>query len=907
MDSILTAPSGQEIAAKHHQRVDVDPFLEGNEELVLTGLANVPSESLDGRKHHNPWIDDEKKDWRWDSDKRKFIDRDSTYRTVYDGVSIKMFGNCDKSHHGEAVNAVAEYLIATTAATLPPPGVAKSPRRSAAEKKAAAREKAVAKARNAEPPRARDYHSELRRHVEGSDPKNGWTQGQDIPGPRILSELKLLAEKKGLLKHGVIAVRDALNVIAGVGAVYLKADIAINGTAKSVSRIGVPMYAPDAKISGLNLCSPHHLRSVKPDSSDSEKQWVKGRNEYGCKSGLFMPHEVEQGVANRPVFPRPNDKVLLVSGWKDQALAMHLVEKGLLEFDVVIGLSASSIAGHEHWFVDCDVTFAPDLDNEGVGTAKAIGNSLDGIAKSFSIAWTGDRITAKHGRDLRDALAAGGIERVVKAFAAREAYQEKELPRPAADSEPATSADKSGPIVTDAPWLRNTVSVDNEGGGTRTHIKNLQVLVEEVTNRFPDKLFSVGNQLFADQGTEHPWLLKNPTTLFAFMKRAGNVDWNSRHAGAVTQGEFFEELKTRVPRFESIEIRPHFPPIARIKYLCNTSIQPGNGDRLAELLGRFEPATMLDMELLKAFTVTLLWGGPAGRRPLFIFAADRPGSGKSTAVELLTSIVGEVLSVGRTTDGEAIRRRILSEGAIGKRVIFRDNAKGKVDSEDYESLITSSTISGHRMFSGEGCKPNYFTWAISANTPSVGDDISQRAVFVRIGMAKYSGTWLREAKTLIDSHRDEIIADIKGFFETPRSELGLANRWGDWSHDVLSRLNSPEEVFRLIASRQRESNEDLEVAQDIMAELDRLMATLGYRNDQAAFIESEALSEILSPVIGSGRFSARGISRFLNLKIKGGLIERLVQYKTKSHRGFVWRGSTAFENTAPAMDFEVRK
>lgn len=136
---------------------------------------------------------------------------------------------------------------------------------------------------------------------------------------------------------------------------------------------------------------------------------------------------------------------------------------------------------------------------------------------------------------------------------------------------------------------------------------------------------------------------------------------------------------------------------------------PEPSGRLGLLLDFFCPATPVDRELLKAFFLTLFWGGPPGSRPAFLITGpeDDPfqgrGIGKTKVSEVAAELAGGYVDVSPNDQIADVKTRLLSDEARAKRIIRLDNVKSlKFSHADLEGLITSSGISGKMLYRGEG-------------------------------------------------------------------------------------------------------------------------------------------------------------------------------------------------------------
>ena len=99
------------------------------------------------------------------------------------------------------------------------------------------------------------------------------------------------------------------------------------------------------------------------------------------------------------------------------------------------------------------------------------------------------------------------------------------------------------------------------------------------------------------------------------------VEWKERGADIVNKSEFLAYLRQTAIRYESVESAPHEPPMTGHFYI-HPAIPNGNPHALDELLKRFHPATKEDGLLIGAYLMTLLWGGPYGQRPAFLFTGE---------------------------------------------------------------------------------------------------------------------------------------------------------------------------------------------------------------------------------------------------------------------------------------------
>src|SRR5262249_62173197 len=102
--------------------------------------------------------------------------------------------------------------------------------------------------------------------------------------------------------------------------------------------------------------------------------------------------------------------------------------------------------------------------------------------------------------------------------------------------------------------------------------------------------------------------------------------------------------------------------------------------------------------------------------------------------------------------------RLLSDGALGRRVVRLDNLKqADFGWADLERVLTSPTLNGHRMFKGDGARPNTLVWALTANGASLSRDLAQRCIIIQLNRPEYEAAWKAGTLQLVREHRWEIL------------------------------------------------------------------------------------------------------------------------------------------------------
>lgn len=384
-------------------------------------------------------------------------------------------------------------------------------------------------------------------------------------------------------------------------------------------------------------------------------------------------------------------------------------------------------------------------------------------------------------------------------------------------------------------------------------------------------------------------------SIMAYLKNhLGRIDWVNG-PGFVSEAEFCAELKRVGTNYSTIELLPHEPLIEGIYYACETP-EPGDGTFLEELLDFYSFETPHDRQLMKAKILSDFAGLPPGTKPVFVIASDEGrGVGKTKGAETSAALAGGVLAVCAGDPISEIKKRLLSPEGQTKRSVLIDNVKTDNFSwADLESLITAQTISGHRMYSGEGDRPNTLTYVITLNGVNLSEDMAQRCVIIKLVRGEYSGSWYEDITWFIGEFRDKIIADIVGILRAEPTQLDQYSRWATWEKHILSKLENPADVQALILERQGEANTDrLEagIIEDYFAEklaahgYDLLTDKIRIRNTIVGEWFNEATNQ---------RLSTPKVTSQLKQMAKERQIRRLSPEPGRTHgRCFIWTGPNA--------------
>lgn len=417
-------------------------------------------------------------------------------------------------------------------------------------------------------------------------------------------------------------------------------------------------------------------------------------------------------------------------------------------------------------------------------------------------------------------------------------------------------------------------------------------LVHEHTNGWPRR---IGNALFVHDPHHGICWLEKPPDLFGWLQRdCGIVEWH-RGCGYPSKDELFSELRRTATAYQAIEYLPHYPPIPRHYYACEIP-PPGNGEALSELLAKFSPETDVDRLLIATMFATVFWGGQGGARPAFVIISDSGrGAGKSKLTDMVAHLAAGLIDVAPHEKSDIIRQRLLSPDGLDKRIVRIDNVKSlKFSWAELESLITSPVISGKRMYVGEGCRPNTITWLLTLNGVSLSTDMAQRTIQIKIARPQHTGAWESNVLAFIDKNRSQLIADLLGFLQIEESTpLQTNTRWGAWEESVLCRLENAAEIQKVVATRCRSSDTELEEAEEIEGFFHGRLEELGYEAEVSrVHIPTKIAAGWYREYTNDRHKTTIACSKILSQFCEEGRCRKMRINPTRTYgRGFAWNGS----------------
>ena len=559
-----------------------------------------------------------------------------------------------------------------------------------------------------------------------------------------------------------------------------------------------------------------------------------------------------------------------------------------------------------------------DNDKPGRVGAYSLARVAFGTAQEVKVVFPDGETTETGGKDVRDLLNENhlaGIDYQETVSQLIEQAQNAKPFRPKPEKkQKGEKISKSKLDFTLTNFEQKEIEVeDSEDGETEiirvpAPMSAIQQKLHRITG---DKLKRCGSMLFAhEDGTDNEvhTLIKSSQLTGYVGTESGNPPILFTTSGYHNASEIHHEACRTAPNYDAIEKLPHEPRMGGHYYAC-TFPPPGNGDALRELLGRFNPATAIDADLILAAIVTLFWGGKSGQRPAFLITSDDGrGAGKTRFISMLSYLVGGHIELSSNEDIQVIKQRLLSPEGMTTRIALLDNVKTlKFSWAELEALITAPVISGKRMYIGEGTRPNNLTYAITLNGASLSTDIAQRCCIIKLAKPQYSGDWEDDTRAFIDQHRAAIIGDIIAFLRTKVEPIRACSRWGAWERDIIARTPEPTEAQKVIRERQQVADVDQEEAEIIEDHFRSKLSQCRYEVDsERVFLPSKIVTQWYGEATNE-RQTAGKVSRIMNQKINEGSFVCIQDCPSRANgRGFYWVGAN-WDCVSPCqMDLESR-
>jgi hypothetical protein len=603
----------------------------------------------------------------------------------------------------------------------------------------------------------------------------------------------------------------------------------------------------------------------------------------GVRKVLYRLPQLESAKA---ADPNRAPVVFVPEGEKD---ADNLAKLGLTTTCNAGGAAAKGskskwLATYSDSLCGCRVVILPDNDEPGRAHAQTVAKSLHTKAASIKII---ELPGLPEKGDVSDWLAAGGmveqLQALVTAAPEWEPSTEEQAARPE-DSDSISNADDDAPLT----------------------MAKIITRIQAATGAWPRR---VDGELFVCDGSGISWI-PEVSALFGWLHaRTGKpIPWHNKRIGLITKNELYAELKRTSQKYIAVEELPHEPQLAGHFY--TTEAPPaGDGSTVAALLDRFSPQTQIDRDLLLAALATPLWGGGGGQRPAFVITAEAGrGIGKSKVAHIIGHVYGGFLDFSPKDEMREIKQRLLSPEGLVRRVALLDNVKSlRFSWSELESLITSPSISGKRMYVGEGTRPNVLTWFITLNGAALSTDMAQRSVIIKLSIPQRSGTWEAETTAFAIENRQKIFGDLIGFLRQPPAALASFSRWATWEQAILSRLPEPNEAQAVILERQAVVDVEAEDSAIFEDYIEEQLRRLEYDTDTDTVHISVEVATRWFNWANHEKHRPGAVTRMMKQLIEENRTKNLRLNPCKTYgRGFQWVGKNADFTTTVKYDLEAR-
>jgi hypothetical protein len=247
-------------------------------------------------------------------------------------------------------------------------------------------------------------------------------------------------------------------------------------------------------------------------------------------------------------------------------------------------------------------------------------------------------------------------------------------------------------------------------------------------------------------------------------------------------------------------------------------------------------------------------------------------------------------------------KRVLSKESRDKRVVLIDNLKHQLNWGELEGLLTSSVISGRKLYEGEGRRPNTVTWFLTVNGARLSRDLAQRCVVIHVRRPEhYTPDWQAETARYVEENRAAIVGDCLALLRQPPRTLTGYTRWSSWEAAVLSHCERADECLNLIEARRGGIDAERDKVEEVREAFRRELNRMGVADPSRAraHFTTEHVRALLS-VAADERLSKQAASyRLAQL-----CVPELQRGKHAQQRGWFWLGNEAPPDgkvvTAPA-------
>ena len=406
-------------------------------------------------------------------------------------------------------------------------------------------------------------------------------------------------------------------------------------------------------------------------------------------------------------------------------------------------------------------------------------------------------------------------------------------------------------------------------------------IYEDVKRRFLGFPYRMGEKLFdIDKDTRNLIEIRDSTALFSWMwnKSDNHIDWR-QGSKFMNKKEFFVYITQKTKEYNQVIYAPTFP-----EHESNFRGYPDLPEPDEEhkyfnhWVDFFNPVDDLNKLLLKALFASPLYYEPEEKRPLWIIdSVSGAGVGKTTVAEQVAQLYRTKPMITNkqelTKNFEELTKKLLSTSGRNARVVLIDNVIGKFDCDRLSDLVTQSYVSGKPAYGhGEETRPNNLTYIITANSATIGNDISIRSIPIHFKAPKggYNPKWLKDVIYYRETYRYHIFADMldiiknnetfpelenKSFIRFPRFEkLILQPFCGD--------LSEYYDLVKMIQAQKDENNLDKENAAEFEDRVKQGLRELNRYEEEPSFISRKVLKAWFNDIFDGKTYPIQAIDNW---------------------------------------------
>lgn len=196
--------------------------------------------------------------------------------------------------------------------------------------------------------------------------------------------------------------------------------------------------------------------------------------------------------------------------------------------------------------------------------------------------------------------------------------------------------------------------------------------------------------------------------------------------------------------------------------------RPGT-ERIRELLADFNWSSPEDMvNVVGVLLTSLTMPNWRSGHPIVIIDGNKSGVGKSALAKVIGQVIEgkEPASISYNRRDEEFEKTLATRIEAGDRMIFIDNAKGRVDSAVLERCVTDPVLTFRRLGSNSAIsRVNDVVFCLTMNLTRLSPDLRRRALPVSLCMAHDTKEIIYAIDDLEEwtrRHREELVRELAG-------------------------------------------------------------------------------------------------------------------------------------------------